>query len=79
MKNAHQEKVATDVVRWQAEGRWIDRGRWVQAGRGPKEYHPTRAEICVKCKLFRTTPNRHGAHARAPRGGEFAVATLVGI
>jgi hypothetical protein len=79
MKNVHQVKVADDVARWKAEGRWVDRGRWVQVKRGPKEYHPTRAEIHSKCKLFRATPNRHGAHARAPRGGEFAIATLVGI
>ena len=79
MKNVHQVKIAADVERWKAEGRWVDRGRWIQAGPGPKEYHPTRAEIRAKCKLFRTTPNRHGAHTRAPRGGEFAIPSLAGI
>lgn len=79
MKNPHQVKIAADVERWKADGLWIDRGRWVQAKRGPKEYHPTHAEIHSKCELFRSTLHRHGAHARAPRGGEFAVATLVGI
>jgi len=79
MKNSHQVKVAADVEQWKVEGRWVDRGRWVEVKRGPQQYHPTRAEIRAKCKLFRTTPNRHGAHARAPRGGEFAIATLVGI
>jgi hypothetical protein len=79
MKNPHQMKVAADVTRWKAEGRWVDRGRWVLGNRGSEEYHPTRAEIRAKCKLFRTTPNRHGAHARASRGGEFAITTLAGI
>jgi hypothetical protein len=79
MKDTHQEEVAANVARWQADGLWIDRGRWIQAGRDSKEYHPTHEEILAKCKLFRTTPHRHGAHARAPRGGEFAIAALVGI
>jgi hypothetical protein len=79
MKNPHQVKVADDVARWTAEGRWGDRGRWVQGNWGSEEYHPTRAEIRMKCALFRTTAHRHGAHARAPRGGEFAIATLAGI
>ena len=79
MKNAHEVKIATDVARWKAEGHWIDYGRWVPGNWGSKEYHPTPAEICAKCDLFRTTPRRHGAHARAPRGGEFAIATTGGI
>jgi hypothetical protein len=79
MKNSHQVKIADNVARWTAEGRWIDSGHWVRGNWGSKEYHPTRAEIRAKCKLFRTTPNRHGAHARAPRSGEFAIATLIGI
>ena len=79
MKNAHEIKVAADVARWKAEGRWVDRGRWVPGTWGSKEYHPTPAEIRAKCKLFRTTPNRHGAHARPPRGGKFAIAMLAGI
>jgi hypothetical protein len=79
MKNVHQVKIAEDVARWQAEGRWVDRGRWVRGNWGSKEYHPIRAEIRAKCVLFRTAANRRGAHARAPRGGEFAIATLAGI
>lgn len=69
-----------DIERWQAEGRWVDRGRWVRlpwsAGLA---YQPTRREIAAKCRLLRTRAGRHGAHARAPRGGEFAVATTAGI
>ena len=79
MKNAHEVKIAADVARWRTEGRWVDRGRWVRGNWGSKEYHPTCAEIRAKCKLFRTTPNRHGAHARAPRGGEFAITTTIGV
>jgi hypothetical protein len=78
MKNAHQVKIAADVNRWQAEGRWVDYGRWVRGNWGANEYHPTPAEIRAKCELFRTTLGRHGAHARAPRGGEFAVAATDG-
>jgi hypothetical protein len=79
MEDAHKTKVAAYVAQWTAEGRWIDSGRWVPGNWGSKEYHPTRAEIRAKCKLFRTTPNRHGAHARAPRGGKYAVLRLAGI
>ena len=81
MKNAHEIKIAADVARWKAEGRWIDEGRWIRPERkwASKEYHPTPDEIRAKCKLFRTTPRRQGAHARAPRGGEFAIVTLAGI
>jgi hypothetical protein len=79
MKNSHQVKIADNVAQWRADGLWIDRGRWVPGNWGSKEYHPTRAEIRAKCKLFRTAPNRHGAHARAPRGGEFAIPSLAGI
>ncbi len=75
MRNVHEMKVATDVKRWQAEGRWIDQGQWVLGNWGSVEYHPTPAEIRAKCKLFRSTEGRHGAHARAPRGGKYAVMT----
>jgi hypothetical protein len=76
MKNVHQVKITDNVARWMAERHWVDLGRWGRGNRGSKEYHPTRAEIRAKCKLFRTTPYRHGAHARAPRGGEFAIPSL---
>ena len=79
MKNPHQVKIAAYVASWKAEGRWVDWGQWVPGNWGSKEYHPTAAEIHVKCRLFRTTPNRQGAHARAPRGGEFAIAAPAGI
>ena len=79
MKNPHQVKIAANVARWKVEGCWVDCGRWVPGNWGSKEYHPTPDEIRAKCKLFRTTPRRQGAHARAPRGGEFAIVTLAGI
>ena len=77
--NANEIAVAEDVQRWQMEGQWIDRGRWVRGNWGSREYHPTEQEIASKCSLFRTRDGRHGAHARAPRGGEFAIATTGGI
>lgn len=79
MKNIHEVKIATNVTRWKAEGCWVDSGRWVPGNGGSKEYHPTPAEIRAKCELFRTTPRRHGAHTRAPRGGEFAIMTPAGV
>ena len=77
--NANEIAVVEDVRKWQAEGSWIDHGRWVRAKWGAVEYWPTRREITAKCYLFRTRDGRHGAHARAPRGGEFAVETTAGI
>ena len=77
--NANAIAVAEDVRRWQADGRWVDHGRWVRGHWGSREYHPTQQEIAAKCSLFRTRVGRHGAHARAPRGGEFAIATTAGI
>ena len=77
--NMNEIAVAKEVRRWQAEGRWVDHGQWVRGNRCSREYHPTQQEIAAKCSLFRTRPGRHGAHARAPRGGEFAIPTLAGI
>jgi len=74
-----KDLVVEHVRRWQAEGRWVDRGRWVPAANGTLEYHPTRREIAAKCRLLRTRPGRQGAHARAPRGGGFAVETTAGV
>lgn len=77
--NANEVAIAKDVQRWQAEGWWVDHGRWVRGTWGSTEYHPTQQEIATKCRLFRTRAGRHGAHIRAPRGGEFAIPTLAGI
>ena len=79
--NANEVAVAEDVQRWQAEGLWIDCGLWVRAKAkwGAVEYWPTQREIIAKCRLLRTRDGRHGAHARAPRGGEFAIATTAGV
>ncbi len=74
-----QKLLAEQVRRWQAEGQWIDRGRWRRAKNGMLEYLPTKREIAAKCKLFRTIVGWRGATKRAPRGGEFAVATTAGI
>ena len=78
MMNANEIAVAEDVQRWQMEGQWIDRGRWIRVN-GRPEYRPTQREIATKCSLFRTRVGRHGAHTRAPRGGEFAIPTLAGL
>jgi hypothetical protein len=77
--NANEILVAEHVQHLQHEGRWIDRGRWIRARNGMPEYRPTRAEIAAKCRLLRTRAGRHGAHARAPRDGVFAVKTTAGI
>jgi hypothetical protein len=69
-----KEKVSEHVEQCQLEGKWIDRGRWVPGGRQVPEYWPTQKEIASKCRLLRTRDGRHGAHARAPRGGKHAVA-----
>lgn len=74
-----QEMLDDQVRQWEAEGRWVDRGRWVRGNWGSIEYHPTRQEIAAKCALFRSIAGWHGAYKRAPRGGEFAVATTAGI
>ena len=63
-----------------AGGRPVGRSRaLVLAKWGAVEYWPTRREITAKCCLFRTRAGRQGAHARRPRGGEFAVVTTAGI
>ena len=77
--NTNEIAVAEDVQRWQAKGEWVDHGRWVRAKWGAVEYWPTRWEITAKCCLLRTRAGRHGAHARAPRGGEFALVTTAGV
>lgn len=66
----YDENLAELVRTLEAEGRWIDRGRWVQLpwSSGPADL-PTRREIAEKCRLLRSREERHGAHARAPRGG----------
>ncbi len=76
----NEQKLLIEQVRqWQLDGRWIDRGRWRRAENGTLEYLPTKHEIAAKCKLFRTIAGWRGAAKRAPRGGEFAVATTAGI
>lgn len=75
-----QKLLEEQVEKWMADGRWVDRGQWTQprASRYPA-YRPTRKEIVEKCRLFRTIAGWHGANKRAPRGGEFGVATTGGI
>ncbi len=76
----NEQKSLADLVRqWETEGRWTNRGRWRRATNGTLEYVPTKREIAAKCKLFRTIDGWRGAAKRAPRGGEFAVATTAGI
>lgn len=67
------------VAEFTAAGQWVDRGRWFRAKNGTMYYRPTKREIAAKAKLLRSRPHRQGAHKRKPRGGEFAVATTVGI
>ncbi len=74
-----QEMLDQQVRQWEAQGQWIDRGRWVRASNGTPEYLPTKREIAIKCRMFRTIDRWRGAHKRAPRGGEFSVATTAGI
>ena len=73
-----QKMLDDQVQRWHTDGLWIDRGRW-QKSNGALAYIPTRREIAAKCKLLRTLPGWRGANKRAPRGGEFGVATTAGI
>jgi hypothetical protein len=76
----NEQELLEDLVReWETEGRWVDRGRWTRAKNGKLEYMPTKREIAAKCKLFRAIAGWRGAAKRAPRGGEFAVSTTVGI
>ena len=77
--NANEIAVAEDVRQWQTEGSWVDHGQWVRGNWGAVEYWPTESEIVAKCCLLRTRAGRQGAHARAPRGGEFAIATTAGV
>ena len=74
-----QQMLNCQVQQWEIEGRWVDSGRWVRDNWGSTEHHPTQQEIVTKCCLFRMRAGRHGAHAWAPRGGEFALATTAGI
>ena len=74
-----QQMLNNQVQRWQASGQWIDRGRWKRTLGGFMEYVPTKREIKVKCRLFRTIANWRGAHKRAPRGGEYAVDSTSGL
>ncbi len=74
-----QTELAPQVRRWESEGKWIDRGTWERAINGQLEYHPTAEEIADKCELLRTIDNWQGAHARAPRGGKYAVMETKGL
>ena len=74
-----QEMLDCQVQQWEAEGQWLDYGRWVHGNWGSTEYHPTQQEIAAKCELFRSICGWRGAAKRAPRGGEFAIATTGGI
>jgi len=76
----NEQKMLDDQVRrWESNGQWIDRGRWTRAKNGTLEYLPTKREIAAKCRLFHTITGWRGAAKRAPRGGEFSVATTAGI
>lgn len=76
----NEQKMLDDQVRqWESSGQWIDRGRWTRATNRTLEYLPTKREIAAKCKLFRTITGWRGEAKRAPRGGEFSVATTAGI
>lgn len=75
-----EQKMLDGLIReWETEGRWVDRGRWTRAQNGTLEYLPTKREIAAKCRLFRTITGWRGAAKRAPRGGEFSVATTAGV
>jgi hypothetical protein len=75
----NEQKMLDGLVReWETEGRWVDRGRWTRATNGTLEYVPTKREIAAKCRMFRTITGWRGAAKRAPRGGEFSVATTAG-
>ncbi len=73
-----QKMLAEQIRLWTAEGRWCDRGWWKRAKNGTPEYRPTKREVAAKCRLFRSLSGWRGAAKRAPRGGEFAVATTAG-
>lgn len=76
----NEQKMLDDQVRqWESNGQWIDRGRWKRATNGTLEYLPTKREIAAKCQLLRTVTGWRGAAKRAPRGGEFSVATTAGV
>ena len=74
-----QQMLNCQVRQWKTEGRWVDSGRWVPGNWSSTEYHPTRQEIDAKCELFRSIRGWRGASKRAPRGGEFAIATTAGV
>ena len=74
-----QQLLEGQMRQWEAEGRWLDRGRWARAKNGTLEYVPPQREIAAKCRLFRSIAGWRGANVRAPRGGEFGVATTAGI
>jgi hypothetical protein len=78
-RSTHDEAVARDVREWEMSGLWVDGGRWLPARNGTLEYFPSKREIRAKCRLLRKRAPRHGAHKRAPRGGEFAVGTTAGV
>ena len=76
----YEQTELTPLVRqWEGEGKWIDCGSWRPARNGQLEYHPTPAEIEVKCELLRQIENWHGAYKRAPRGGKYAVMSTRGL
>ena len=74
-----QNLLDEQVRQWTAEGRWIDRGCRKRARNGTPAYVPTKREIAAKCRLIRSISGWRGANKRAPRGGEFAVATTAGV
>jgi hypothetical protein len=76
---SEQEMLDAQVRQWEAEGQWVDHGRWVRGNWSSTEYHPTQQEIAAKCELFRSVRGWRGANKRAPRGGEFAIATTAGV
>lgn len=67
------------ISEWERNGEWRDHGAWRRSRNGVLEYFPSRSEIRAKAALLRSRENRNGAHARAPRGGRFAVATTAGV
>ncbi|MCO6454794.1 MAG: hypothetical protein J5I93_05795 [Pirellulaceae bacterium] len=76
----NEQKMLDGLVReWESKGQWVDRGRWTRAKNGALKYLPTKREIAAKCKMFRAIGGWRGAAKRAPRGGEFSVATTAGI
>ena len=76
----NEQKMLEEQVRaWEAAGLWIDDGRWVRGKNGTPIYLPTKKEITRKCRLFRSSPGWQGASKRAPRGGEYGVATTAGL